>query len=314
VKQLADLADDYLRYLTRNGRQPGTLKAYRWALDGWLLAMERLGVADPGELTQLGLEAWQDELASRGLAARTRGIAVAAVRGMLRWAAGRERGVPPMLWAGLDTIRAPRLLPRPLSPVALDRIIAALTPRPRRTDLCALRDRALFFYLVSTGARISEALQVDRDVYGRMVVVRQKGGAQKVLMSTPVADDAVADYLRCRPDNHPALFITHDTNRPVRRLDATGAREVWIRLARRLGVPRFTTHQLRHTAATEMMDAGVPDLIIAEQLGHRRLDTLRGYAQVREARRAEAVRAMQDRLTMTHGEVVPLPRRRRRPA
>jgi integrase len=71
-----------------------------------------------------------------------------------------------------------------------------------------------------------------------------------------------------------------------------GVREIWRKLARKLDIAPWTTHQLRHTCATELLEAGVPELVIAEHLGHHGLGSLHIYGQVRERQRQQAVDVM----------------------
>jgi integrase len=203
----------------------------------------------------------------------------------------------PMLATVLLQVKTPPRTPRPIPAAELDVLQAALRPRPPRGQFALLRDRAMFFFFLSTAARANEALGVDRDSYRPGgTYVRQKGGSQKLLILTDFAAQAVQDYLDARTDDHVALWITVDTNRSLRRLEAAGVREAWVRLAKRLGVTRFVTHQLRHTCATEMLDAGVDALVVADHLGHHQLKTISNYAQVRPGRREGAMRALDEHL------------------
>lgn len=288
------IVSDYLAVLGRRGRSAGTIRAYRFALHDFerFLTRESLDIAsaEPSDV-----EHWQDDQIRRGLSARSRQLSASAVRSALRWAA--QRGAcDPSLSRAVETPRAPRLLPRPLSTADVERIRAYLHPRRPRANLMYWRTRALFFYAVTTGARISEILSVDReDLALEAVVVTQKGGSEKALFAPPVAMEAVADYLRHRCDAHPALFVSHG-NPPTRRLTAIGAREAWHQLADQLRIERFTTHQLRHTCATELLEAGVPAEVVAAHLGHHGLGSLTGYGEVRRGRRQLAVEAMETRL------------------
>lgn len=312
------LADDYGRSLIRRGKSPNTLRGYGWALhDLATFAEQQLGKrATLEELTRPLLEAWQDDQLRRGLAPRTRALAVTAVRGFLAWAEREELEIPRSLRVALEPIQAPRLLPRPIPEEDLLRILHYLAPVRPKMPVKALRDRALFLYLLGTGCRVSEALQIDRDLVDRQIVVWQKGGRQKVLFAPPVAMEAIAAYLAARKDNHQALFVA--LVNPVHRLSADGVREIWRQLARRVGVPRWTTHQLRHTSATLLIDAGVPELVAAAHLGHSGLRTIHVYAEVRQARRQEAVDALEGMLRVKPGWAPRLlprlaPRKRRPP-
>ena len=94
----------------------------------------------------------------RPLAVSTRARRLVALRSFLRFAA-REEWLPRDLGAGIDVPKLPERLPKPLADDARDLLLDAL---PVGT-LPQLRDRAFILFLLSTGARIDEALRLDRD-------------------------------------------------------------------------------------------------------------------------------------------------------
>lgn len=290
------LFDGYTRSLRRRGRSEGTIRAYVWGMKDFSAWIDARGI-DFEHLRPDDLQSWQDSLMERNLAGRTRQLATTAVRNALRWAA--QSGYEfehPQPWIALESVRVHRLLPRPLPQADVDRITHHFSARRPKAPLIWWRARAMWFYGIGTGARVSEMLVLDRDDLSEEVpIVVQKGGSQKALYAPDVALSAVWDYLRRRDDQHPALFVTHG-NPPVRRLEAAGVREQWHALADELGIPRFTTHQLRHTCATELLDAGVPPEVVAAHLGHHGLGSLAGYGEVRRGRRQLAIDALQDRL------------------
>jgi Phage integrase family len=104
---------------------------------------------------------------------------------------------------------------------------------------------------------------------------------------------AVETYLSTRTDVLPWLWVGLTRGRAENRLTAEGVRHICVRLARQVGIPHFSPHQLRHTSATSLLDAGVQESVIANHLGHHGLGTLQNYAEVRPKRRAEALSAMQ---------------------
>ena len=313
---LSQVIDDFCRWMVREGRSAATIRSYSWALDDLQRFLRAQGVADVTDLTRRQLEDWQDEMIARGVGPRSRQLASTAVRMFVRFCADEDL-VDSRLERGIARVKVQRLLPRPIPPVDLQLVKAYLLPRRPGMGLVPLRDRALFFYLLTTGARVSEALQVRRDEAERALVI-QKGGSQKVLRMTPSTAAMVTDYLEQRHDHAEWLWVTHDSNRPQRRLDPAAVREVWRKVARHVGVPAWTTHQLRHTCASELLEAGVPELVVAEHLGHHGLGTLHVYGQIREAQRQLAIDAMEN---LTRGpQLKPVilkpmtPRPRRRPA
>jgi site-specific recombinase XerD len=294
---------EYTANMRRKLLSEGTVHAYSWALEdfGRFILMER-ELEDLADLELEDIEAWEDHLRTtggltgNGRAPRSQQMARAALRQCLKFASHRGLQLDPAIFDGFSAMRVPRGLPRPLAPVHVDRITAYLSPRRPKADLRYYRMRAMWFYMVSTGARVSEVLSLDRDdLDSGAPVVTQKGGGQKVLFAPEFAQTCLWDYLQRRQDDHPAVFLSHG-NPPHHRLEPSGVREMWHRLADDLGIPRFTTHQLRHTCATELLDAGVPVDVVAKHLGHRGMHTIANYAEVRMGRRQAAVDAMQERL------------------
>jgi integrase/recombinase XerD len=287
---LDQVLEDFERAMLRRQLSPATVRTYRWALQDLFGGMKESGLKDVRELTGDILEDWQDTMGERKWRPRSRSLAVTAARQLIRWLA--DRGLIDFrLEKALARVKTPDGRPRPIKKPDLEKIKAYLLPRRAHMGIVALRDRALFFYLLTTGARVSEALQVRRDDI-EAPVVRQKGGSEKVLLMPLAAQELVEDYLHARHDNEPWLWVSHKSNAPLRRLGAPGVREIWRKLAKKLNVPPWTTHQLRHTCATELLEAGVPELVIAEHLGHHGLASLHIYGQVRDKARREAVEVM----------------------
>lgn len=305
------LSRDWLASLRRRGRSDATRRVYRWALETLDRHLTDQGIASGDGLTRHHLRTWQDSLLCHSPA--TQQLAGTAVRGLLRWAA-REGALAPLLWDQVDGVRVPPGLPRPLSEPAIRSILGHLA-KPTR-DLARLRARALFLFLLTSGARISEALQLDRAQLRGDLIVRGKGGAEKRLRMSPLARTWIEQYLRARGrDGSPALWITLRPPAQRQRLGPEGAQEIWLRLARELGLPRWTNHQIRHSAGTVLFDAGASELEVAEVLGHRNLAMIRRYVQVREGR-LDATIARLDELVPPEPRpplLRPLNRRRRPP-
>lgn len=72
-------------------------------------------------------------------------------------------------------------------------------------------------------------------------------------------------------------------------------REGWHRPADQLWIPRFTSHQLRHTARARCSRRASPPDVVAEHLGQHGLDSVMGYAKVSERRRKGAVSQLEGR-------------------
>jgi len=298
-----EVQDDFERALLRKRLSPMTARAYRGGVHDLVGFLNANGIYDVRLLNRDLLERWQDDLTARSLRTSTCASYSLAVRRFIEWATDQGL-VAERLERAIARIHVPDGRPRPIPPRDLAAIKSYLLPKRPRMAIVALRDRALFFYLVTSGARVSEALQVRRDNFEE-AVVRQKGGTEKVLRIPPAAAELVWDYLEVRRDDMVWLWVSHKTNAPPGRLGPPGVREIWRKLASKLRLQPWTTHQLRHTCCTELLEAGVPSLAVMEHMGHHGLGSQHIYGQVRDGQRQQAIDAMQ-KLAVGHGgEVLP---------
>jgi site-specific recombinase XerD len=294
-----ELSAGYLRSLGRLGRRPNTQRAYSYELLDFGEWLDRAGVRSLPELTRRHIECWQDEVHERK-APRTQQVAACAVRGVLRWAADQDLPLSnPSLWLRVVRRRAPRLKPRPIPLTDLQLIWAyfespaSYTPS---TALLVLRTRALFWLIFSSGARISEALSLNRiSVADGTALVIQKGGSEHRLMISQKAAATMAEYVAARTDPSLALFVSY-ARHPFSRLGQQEAQRSWNQLCRDLGIARFTSHQIRHSCATELLRQHIDSLVIAKHMGHRGLGSIEGYAEVGLDSRRLAMEALDGKL------------------
>jgi site-specific recombinase XerD len=230
----------------------------------------------------------------RPLAVSTRARRLVSLRSFLHFAA-REQWLPGDLAVAIDVPRLPERLPKPLADQDRDVLLEAL---PAGT-LAQKRDRAFILFLLSTGARIAEALRLDRgDWKPDAMTVIGKGDRERAVFITEKAREAMAQYLGARQDPSPALFIGLQParkNSAGNRLTVQGAHHICRQLALRLGIPPFHPHQLRHTLGTFLQETMGDARLTAETLGHRGLASVSGYTKITGARRREAYEQMQQR-------------------
>lgn len=152
---------------------------------------------------------------------------------------------------------------------------------------CAKSDRdiALQYCLYSSGARISEILQLnieDIEYVGRKAeaVVREtKGKMERRLYFSEDAVFYLNRYLASRNDNNPALFV--GLKSPHKRLGKGGAQAMFSKLGKAAGV-YCHAHKYRSTSATDMCSRGCPIEVVSKLLGHKKIDTTLRYRKVKE--------------------------------
>ncbi|NKS64489.1 site-specific tyrosine recombinase XerD [Rhodococcus hoagii] len=292
MTELGGLIDSYLDHLAvERGAARNTLTSYRRDLDRYARFLEARGKDDIRSITETDVSEFVVALRKGdpadgvvALAPSSAARALIAVRGLHRFAAAEgvtsgdvARAVKPPT----PGRRLPKSLP-------LDDVLAILeasggdgsADNPR-----TLRDRALLELLYSTGARISEAVGLDvddLDTQSRSVLLRGKGGKERVVPVGRPAITAIDNYLvRGRPAlsvrGGPALFL----NVRGGRLSRQSAWQVLHTAAEKAGIAvAVSPHTLRHSFATHLLDGGADVRVVQELLGHASVTTTQIYTLV----------------------------------
>ena len=140
-------------------------------------------------------------------------------------------------------------------------------------------DRAWFLLMLHSGLRTGEVRrmrQADLDVEGQRVRIEQsKGLKDRIVPLSPATISALRAYLDLRgpADSDPVFIYRHQP------LSVSYCYERLRTYAKRCGL-RVTPHQLRHSCATLLLNAGAPILTVQTVLGHKHIDTTLGYARL----------------------------------
>ena len=123
----------------------------------------------------------------------------------------------------------------------------------------------------STGARIGEIVQINRDDIdwqtGDVLICGEKGGRYRTIYLDEVARYYLRRYIDSRKDNDPALFVA--CRAPYTRLKISGLRNIIKQIAKREGMQcRVYPHKLRKTLGMNLKNSGVDLGSIQEILGH----------------------------------------------
>jgi integrase/recombinase XerD len=204
---------------------------------------------------------------------------VCALRSLLRYLHLAGLTPVPLVWAvpSVADLRD-RTLPRGLDPAAVGRLLASCD---RRT-LAGLRDYAILLLLSRLGLRAGEVAAVtldDVDWRAGLLLVHGKGSREDALPLPADIGEAIVAYLRRRPRcGCRALFLR--VTAPRRQLDRCTVAWVVRAACDRAGLPRVGAHRLRHTAASQMLQAGATLPEIGQVLRHREPKTTAIYAKV----------------------------------
>ena len=147
-----------------------------------------------------------------------------------------------------------------------------------------IRDLAIIDLLASTGMRVGELVQLNRediDFANRECIVFGKGDKERKVYFDARAKIHLQNYVNSRSDDNPALFVT--LLHPYNRLKISGV-EIRLReLGRKLNIPKVHPHKFRRTLATMAIDKGMPIEQVQHLLGHQSIDTTMVYAQVNQS-------------------------------
>ncbi|MFF0528037.1 site-specific tyrosine recombinase XerD [Nocardia amikacinitolerans] len=290
--------DSYLDHLAvERGAARNTLGAYRRDLERYRDFLIGRGVTELDRVAESDVADFTVALRSGGeqhppLAASSVARALIAVRGLHRFAAAEgltRTDVAHAVKPPAPGRRLPKALPYDKVLRLLEAAGGAIADEnavdggPR-----GLRDRALLELLYSTGARISEMVGLDvddLDTDDRAVVLRGKGGKQRMVPIGRPALSAVEAYLvRGRPtlaaagkNAAGALFL----NARGGRLSRQSAWQVLQTAAERAGIgAAVSPHTLRHSFATHLLDGGADVRVVQELLGHASVTTTQIYTLV----------------------------------
>ncbi|HXU98371.1 MAG TPA: site-specific tyrosine recombinase XerD [Jiangellaceae bacterium] len=294
----------YLDHLAvERGLATNTLASYRRDLRRYADFLAERGIQDPGAIGELDVSGFLRSLRDgnaehSALGASSAARAVVAVRGLHRFLL-REGLAPSDPAIAVRPPTPPRRLPKAISLEYVERLMAAAVADGAPL---ALRDRALLEVLYGTGSRISEAVGLDRDdldLHAGTVLLRGKGGKQRIVPVGSYARDAVEAYLvRARPQlaatgrSTPALFLNARGGRLSRQSAWTVLRTI---AGRAQLATHISPHTLRHSFATHLLDGGADVRVVQELLGHASVTTTQIYTLVTVDRLREVYAAAHPR-------------------
>jgi len=152
-------------------------------------------------------------------------------------------------------------------------------------DACEeIRDLAMIDLLASTGMRVGELVQLNREdinFHERECVVLGKGNSERIVYFDARTKIHLLNYLNSRNDSNPALFVS--LSMPNERLLIRGVETRIREIGNRADMQKVHPHKFRRTLATRAIDKGMPIEQVQRLLGHVKIDTTMHYAMVNQA-------------------------------
>ena len=172
------------------------------------------------------------------------------------------------------SLRLPKPLPRHLQDEQVTRFFAVITD---------LRDRAMFMVMLRCGLRVEEVahLTVDAVEYGRrqIFVSNGKGAKDRVVYVSEDARSALLTYLAKRSSKAKGLFLVQKGPMRGNPISVRGIQKRIEYYARKSRL-NVSCHRLRHTMATQLLNADADLATIQDLLGHGQITTTQRYCRV----------------------------------
>jgi integrase/recombinase XerC len=231
------------------------------------------------------MRAFLAHLQKRSLSKRSMARALSAVRTFYAWL-HRNDLVEDNPARSVGTPKLERHLPGHLDRAQVQVLFDALATRARSGRFNDVRDLAIVELFYSAGLRVSELRGVNRadlDLLAGLVKVRGKGRKERIVPVGEPAQRALREYERVRDQlcariglgaDRTAVFLSSRGKR-------MGVRAVQLAVTKWLSQvdegAGLSTHSLRHTFATHLLDAGADLRAVQELLGHASISTTQIY-------------------------------------
>ena len=249
---------------------------------------ERLHTADA--MTVRGFLA---HLEGFGYSPATTARKIATLRSFYKWM--EKKGfveVNPMLL--IRTPKQAKRLPKAIAVEQVERLLAA----PDNRETLGARDRAILETLYSTGVRVSELVDLNRndlDMNGCTMHVRGKGKKERIVPMGSHAMAAIRHYMTLLEPDPRFLELRQQSmtdpgvplfvNKNGGRLSSRSVRRKLDKYLRGCGLdPAISPHTLRHSFATHLLDNGADLRSVQELLGHQSLSTTQVYTHLSSMR------------------------------
>ncbi|MDO4872231.1 MAG: tyrosine-type recombinase/integrase [bacterium] len=286
---LSEALEDFLESLeVESGRSRKTVENYRLYIERLIEFTGDILVSKIDSETVRKYRLWLNRYQNfegKELSRATQAYHLIALRRMLTYLARRD----------IKSLEPSKIeLPKVVKPQVnflhyeeVERLIAAIP----LDDEAGLRDRAIVELLFSSGLRVSELCNLDRDHINtkrREFMVRGKGNKDRPIFISKNAAEQIENYLNARQDNLVPLFINYSrrykqpsTDGNYRRISPRSIQRMIEKYARIAGITKHVSpHTMRHSFATDLLVNGADLRSVQGMLGHSNIATTQIYTHV----------------------------------
>ena len=272
--------EEYLRHQYRRNFQANTIRGSYTGLSYFFKFLKEIGRGGIDEIEKGDLEAFVEHEQDRGIKISTVKLRLAQVKAFLRFMIDKG-DISEDVFPWKLTIKMPEPLPRAMDPDDVDKLLAVKG---------GVRDRAMVLLLLRTGMRIGELLRtrlIDVHMEEQKVLIYEgeKNRRGRAVYFSADAKAALEAWMKERKQWYELIFY----GLKGRPLSYQAARMMFVKYLdkARLSHKGYTLHCLRHTYATDLINARMPLECLEKLMGHSRLGVTRRYAMLTDKTREE---------------------------
>jgi len=285
---MSELILDYIEHLeVEGGRSAKTAENYRLYLERFVEFTEDTKVGDITSEMIRKYRLWLNRYKNNSddeLATITQSYHLIALRGFLGYLSQRDiESLAP------NKIVLPKVSRKQVTFLHYDEVERLISEIDISSE-AGLRDRAIVELLFSSGLRVSELINLNRDHVNtkrREFMVRGKGQKDRPVFISEAAAGWVDHYLDVRDDTLAPLFISYSRNVETsttgdfRRLTARSVQRMVSKYALLAGITKHVSpHTMRHSFATDLLMNGADIRSVQSMLGHSNISTTQVYTHV----------------------------------
>lgn len=280
---------DFMEHLeVEGGRSLRTVQNYQLYLERFVEFAGDIPVGDITAEMVRKYRIWLNRFRNnqdQELSIMTQSYHLIALRGFLTYLSRRD-----IQSLSADKIILPKTVRQQVTFLHYDEVVRMLDVIPTDSE-AGLRDRAIVELLFSSGLRVSELVNLNRDhinLKRREFMVRGKGQKDRPVFVSKKAAEHVENYLASRQDSLVPLFLSYSRNTQVantsgdyRRLTARSIQSMVVKYARLAGITKHVSpHTMRHSFATDLLMNGADLRAVQSMLGHSNISTTQVYTHV----------------------------------
>lgn len=268
---ITDAIIQYRRFIKRRNYSPHTIRNYMHTLRQFILWVD----VPIEQVSHQILLSYIDHLLDRRLSPKTINCHLDSIRGFYNYLIHEERVAMVHPIKRGYTLRLSRPLPRYLRDEQVVRLFAVIDK---------YRDRAMFILMLRCGLRVEEVANLTLAALDlkrlQFIVYEGKGRKDRIVYLSRDALQALVDYLRVRPSSRVRkVFLVEKGIHKGKGISVRGIQKRMEYYAKKAGL-NVSCHQLRHTMATQLLNADADLVTIQDLLGHSRIKTTQRYCKV----------------------------------